>query len=291
MPVTLKEKGKDEVLDKQDVTLKSADDEVKVQLQYKPTEAGERTFVIETPLKDDESDKDDNRLERKVFVRETKLIRVLYIEGYRRYEYHFLKTLLERESDRVQGNKTMDLKVVLMNADPGFEDEDRNALKDIPTKEELKAYDVILLGDVDPRPKGDNKMTEHLKDIAEWVTEQGGGLLMIAGEHYAPFAYKDSPLRDVLPVEVVADHLPDESNVERTDGFKPDLTPDGERHPIFRFEADAAKNKEAWDHLREMYWWSNVCIPKRTAEVLAYHPTAKGPADKDRPSRRARRWW
>ncbi|HVS36477.1 MAG TPA: VWA domain-containing protein, partial [Gemmataceae bacterium] len=253
VPITLKEKGKDEVLEKKDVTLNTADDDVKVQLQYKPTEPGERTFVIETPLKPDESDKEDNRVERKVFVREAKLIKVLYVEGYRRYEFHFLKTLLERESDRVKNNKTMDLKVVLLSADPGFEDEERNALKEIPSKEELNNFDVILLGDVNPHPKDNGeKMTEHLKDIAEWVTEHGGGLLMIAGDRYAPFAYRDSPLKDVLPVEVVADHLPDESTVLRTEGFRPELTPDGERHPIFRFEADVGKNKEAWDHLRDM---------------------------------------
>ena len=31
---------------------------------------------------------------------------------------------------------------------------------------------------------------------------------MIAGERYAPFYYKDSPLRDVLPIDVVADRPP-----------------------------------------------------------------------------------
>ena len=38
-------------------------------------------------------------------------------------------------------------------------------------------------------------MTEHLKDLADFVTDRGGGLLMIAGERFAPFAYKDSPLQ------------------------------------------------------------------------------------------------
>ena len=282
VPVTLKEKGKDEVLDKQTVTLATGNEDVKVRLDYKPTEPGERTFVIETPLQPDEADKEDNRVERKVFVREAKLIKVLYVEGYRRYEYHFLKTLLERESDRIKGNKSIDLKVVLLNADPEFAAQDRSALAEIPTREELKAYDVIILGDVDPRPKEGNKMTEHMRDMAEWVTEHGGGLLMIAGERYAPFAYRDSPLKDVLPVDVVVDKAPDEGNVERTEGYKPDLTPEGQRHPIFRFEADAQKNQEVWDHFKDMYWWSEVCVPKRAAEVLAYHPRAKAPADKER---------
>ena len=38
---------------------------------------------------------------------------------------------------------------------------------------------------------------------------------MIAGERYAPFYYKDSPLKDVLPIDVVADRLPDDgANVD-----------------------------------------------------------------------------
>ena len=48
-------------------------------------------------------------------------------------------------------------------------------------------------------------MAEHLKDLADFVRERGGGLLMIAGERFAPHAYKDSPLRDVLPIELTAD--------------------------------------------------------------------------------------
>ncbi len=283
--VVLKEKTKDgEEVEraKTDVTLPTANEDVDVHLQYKPTEPGERTFIIETPLQPEEADKEDNRVEHKVSVRETKLIRVLYVEGYRRYEYHFLKTLLERESDRTKGNKTIQLKVLLMDADPEFAAQDRTALSEIPTKQELNAYNVIILGDVDPRPKGDNKMTEHLKDIAEWVTVHGGGLLMIAGERYAPFYYKDSPLKDVLPVDVVADRLPDGGSVERTDGYKPDLSPEGQGHAIFRFDADLQKSGEIWKHLREMYWWSDVAVPKPGAAVLAYHPKALAPADRER---------
>ena len=103
-----------------------------MQLEYKPTEPGEKIYVIETPVQADEADKEDNRVERKVFVREAKLIKVLYVEGYRRYEYHYLKTLLERESDRTKGNKSIDLKVLLLDADPDFAAQDRTALAEIP---------------------------------------------------------------------------------------------------------------------------------------------------------------
>ena len=126
---------------------------VKVRLKHQPTEAGEKIYVIEVPVQEGETDRDNNVLERSVFVRETKLIKVLYVEGYARYEFRFLKTLLERESARTKGNKTIDLKVLLIDADPDYAAEDKSALVDFPTKAELDQFDVVILGDVDPKPR------------------------------------------------------------------------------------------------------------------------------------------
>src|SRR5207302_5610877 len=138
---------------------------------------------------------DNNRIERTIFVRDAKLIKVLYVEGYPRYEFRFLKHLLERESEKEKGNKTIDLKVLLLDADSDYASEDKSALADFPTREELNAYDVLILGDVDPKdPKlGDRR----LQYVADFVRERGGGLLLIAGpRHFNPHAYKDGPLRD-----------------------------------------------------------------------------------------------
>ena len=99
---------------------------------HQPTEPGEKIYEIETPVQPDEVDETNNRLERAVFVREAKLIKVLYVEGYRRYEYHYLKTLLERESDRAKGNKSIDLKVLLLDADPDYAAQDRSAIGRLP---------------------------------------------------------------------------------------------------------------------------------------------------------------
>ena len=54
---------------------------VKFRLTHQPTQPGEKTYVLSVPeQKDEVKPADNNRLERKVFVRETKLIRVLYVE-------------------------------------------------------------------------------------------------------------------------------------------------------------------------------------------------------------------
>jgi hypothetical protein len=277
VPVTLHEKGKQEVLDSKTVEVGGSRKTIKVRLIHQPTEPGEKMYEIRVPVQPDEAEKENNRISRPVFVQEAKLLKVLYVEGYRRYEYHYIKSLLERESDRIKGNKSIDLKVLLLNADVDFAAEDRSALSDWPTRKELESFDVVILGDVDPRPRGDNKMTEHLKDVAHFVLERGGGLLMISGERYAPRYYKDSPLKDVLPIDVTTDPPPEDRQVGRVivNTFRPELTPTGRLHPIFRFSPDEKENDRIWNELKEMYWFAEGYVPKRAAEVLVVHPEVR----------------
>jgi len=276
VPVTLREKGSKKELDRQMVQVDSSGKSVKVRLTHQPTEPGEKLYEIETPVREDEVEKDNNRLVKAVSVKENRLIKVLYVEGYRRYEYHFLKTLLERESNRVKGNKTVELRVLLLDADPGYATSDRSALVEFPTRKELETYDVVILGDVDPEGELRGKrIDECLKDLAWFVTERGGGLLMIAGERYAPLAYKHSPLKDVLPIDVIAEPGKLAGDADRLEGYRLDLTPIGRGHPIFRFTPNEKENEEIWSRLREMYWWSEGYVPKRAAEVLAVHPAVK----------------
>src|SRR5262249_18373958 len=158
------------------------------------------------------------------------------VEGYARYEYRYVKALLERESNRKEGNKSIDLKVLLLDADPDFAAEDKSALVEFPAKTELNGYDVVILGDVDPKhakPGG-----QALGDLADFVRERGGGLLLIAGERHAPYLFRNTPLADVLPIDVVRAAPPDDAAVPRKTGFHPELTPLGRLHPIFRFSPD-----------------------------------------------------
>ncbi len=273
VPLTLREKGKSAVLQRKTVQIQPGTPSVKMRLEHKPTETGEKTYVVEVPVQDDEVDRDNNKQERSVWVHEARQIKVLYVEGYRRYEYHYLKTLLERETSRIHGNKSIELKVLLMEADPDFPAQDRSAIAEFPSRQELFAYDVVILGDVDPQPRIDQKMTEHLKDLADFVRERGGGLLVVAGERYMPRAYKDSPLKDVLPIDLVSDPGTEERAAEPiTEGYRLELTPVGRMHPMFRFSPDEHENDAIWTKLREMYWYADGYQPKRAAEVLAVHP-------------------
>lgn len=289
VPVTLHEKGKDQVLDAKTVTIDPNSRTVRVRLTHRPSEAGEKVYVVRVPARADENDRDNNALERPVHVREARQIKVLYVEGYRRYEYHYLKSLLERESARVRGNKSVNLKVVLLDADADFAAQDRTALPAFPTPfrsldahtrdDDLWSYDVVILGDIDPEPRDDNKMAENLKNLADFVSERGGGLLVLGGERFSPRALRTSPLRDVLPIDLTGERVADGTrDGVVVDTYRPELTPIGKMHPIFRFSPDEKESEEIWGRLKEFYWFADGYVPKRAAEVLATHPVLKGAA-------------
>jgi hypothetical protein len=278
IPVVLKVKdgNTEKELARELVKLDASGKSVKVRIKYQPTEAGEKHFILEAEVPKVILDElppgsGKRRLERAIFVQENKLIRVLYIEGSARYEYRYIKTLLERESTDKKSNKTIDLKVLLIDSDEDYAKQDNYALAEFPpNKQELYQYDVIIVGDVDPRSR---KLGEpRLRDIADFVKERGGGLLVIAGSQYNPHAYKDTPLASVLPIELGKAPLEPE---ERLDGYRLDLTAGGRLHPIFRFVPDEGDNIKIWQELAPMYWWAEGYRPKPLAEVLAVHPKLK----------------
>ncbi len=276
VPLELREKGKDAVLKSTKVKLNANGTPVKVSVSYRPTDEGEKIYELKVPVQDGETDPNNNVLERLVTVRKAKLIKVLYVEGSPRWEFRYLKTLLERESQKVVGNKSIDLKVLLVDSDREWAEQDRSAITEFPTKAELNQYDVVILGDVDPKSPRFPKMAEHLQHLADFVKERGGGLAMLAGPRFAPFAYKGTPLQDVLPIDLLVKQQPQEPAAGYSQGYRPELTPIGRSHPIFRFDRpDERESEEVWNGLKELYWFSEGYEAKRAAEVLVTHPRMK----------------
>src|SRR5207245_1468106 len=109
------------------------------------------------------------------------------------------------------------------------------------------------------------------KDVADFVRERGGGLLLLAGELHNPHAFKHTLLREILPVEPLYAERP-EAGADIADGFRPELTPVGRAHPIFRFSPDEADNVRTWNELPELFWSAERYRLQPAAEVLAVHP-------------------
>ena len=115
---------------------------------------------------------------------------VLYVEGYPRWEFRYLKNMLVRE-------KSIKSSVFLLSADRNFAQEGQIPITRLPTTpEELKPYDVIIIGDV----PASYFSGDQLKLIADHVATGGAGLLWIGGERDTPRGYEGTPLGSLLPM-------------------------------------------------------------------------------------------
>ena len=173
--VVLREKSNPAPLAKTTVTVGADGEAQKVVLPYRPTTVGEFEYVVEVPGLPDEAQADNNRQERLVSVRKDQ-IRVLLAQAYPNYEFRYLKHLLERDS-------TIELHTVLQEADPAYAEIDKSALRSFPVRrDELFKYDVVIFGDVNPALIGPGVM----RNLADFVTEKGGGLVFISGPRFTP---------------------------------------------------------------------------------------------------------
>ena len=280
LTVILYEKVRDQLVERArtTVTPNTKGMPVTVTVAHTPQEPGEKTFVLVAPTVAGETDVSNNRLERSVLVTEAKRLHVLYIEGYPRYDFRFVKVLLERESERSLGGKGVELEVVLLSAAKGWAETDRSAFRgDFPTHDQLFAFDAVILGDVDPKQLPGS--TRALQSLADFVRIKGGGLLFLSGEHATPAAYADTPLADVLPV--VGDPAARTKDDAATEEYRPRLTDLGRMHSLFRFSPDEVESANIWNRLPGLYWYARGYRVKPNASVLAVHPRV--PAEGGRP--------
>lgn len=256
-------------------TINLTDDKpVEVELQWRTSQIGDKDVVFEAVKQPGELDDSDNSRSAVVSVLDAK-VAVLFVDGYPRWDYRYLKNALIRD-------KTMEVSCLLASADFNFLQEGnkplpssgKNVAGHFPdTLDQLMEYDVVVFGDVDPRYFSDSQ----LQLVNEFVN-RGGGFEMVAGERFSPQAYRNTPIEPLLPIAL--------SHVEATDptipitqGFRPMITKAGEATSIFRFFADKDTNADFLKHdLPEVFWYSRGITAKPSVgEVLAEHPTDIGP--------------
>ncbi len=237
---------------------------MRVEIGHRPRETGQVTYIVEVDARPRELSTENNRIEKTINVREEKL-KVLYVDSEPRYEFRYLKTFLDRE-------KTIDLNVVLQSSDPQYSNQDRAALPTFPSsKDDLFAYDVVIVGDVDPSFLSNSQMSH----LSEFVTDKGGGVLFVAGENYDPLRFKGTPLEALLPIELAEARNPTAVAGSIT-SFRPTLTVEGRSNPIFRFGDDEITSARIWAGLPELLWYFEAPRKKPATVVLAEHPTKAG---------------
>ncbi len=239
-------------------------------------DADKRRFRVSVPPLPGETLVDDNEREITVPVSPEK-IRVLYVEGYPRWEYRRLALDLLKRAD-----ENIEFQCFLLSATPDFPQESSEGLpplQEVPTDRRtlLDSYDVIILGDVNPGEISSDpaRVDEFVESLRGFVAG-GGGLLFQAGEFDNPRTFVlDDTLRELLPVVL------DASTVHGFEGdtrypYRPTLEDPTNPHEIVRLHAETETNRRLWEDeggLSGFYWYSPVTRSKPGAQVLLRHPT------------------
>jgi hypothetical protein len=269
--VILREKDKPaaaaNVLAKTEVTIPPDGRPQQVRLQYRPTQVGRFEYVVEAEPQPDETLTENNRQTRTVQVRKEK-VRVLLVQAYPNFEFRYLRNMLERD-------ETISLHTVLQEADPEHAEQDPSSLRAFPLRrEELFAYDVVILGDVNPALL----TSAALQNLADFVDQpaKGGALILIAGPSYMPAAFRDTPLARLLPFPVDRARYPAEP---LADGFVVQPTDLGLATPAMQLGDNPQETERIWKDLAPLYWLLEVPAGelKPGVRVLAEHPTRLGP--------------
>jgi uncharacterized membrane protein len=257
------------------------DKPIEVELQWKPEKVEVVDIDVIIDKEPGELDEDDNLRSTQIAVLDAK-INVLYVEGYPRWEYRYVKNEMIRD-------QTVNISCLLTSADPTFAQEGDVAdpktnfpgpIKRFPESiEEILKYDVIVFGDVDPRQFTDSQ----LQLVKDFVSKRGGGFGMIAGPRFAPVAYRNTALEEILPVFI--SRVQEGRPASIKEGFRPELTKQGADSSIFRFFADKKKNADfIKKDIQPIFWFcQGIQAKPGVGEVYAQHPSATAPDGRKAP--------
>ena len=183
-------------------------------------------------------------------------VRVLYLEGFLRYEFKYLKNRLEDDPD-------VSLVSVVRRANP--DRPDAKSDDGLISPERLKNFDVVILGDME----SSYLSPAEYPAILAWLDEKNHALIVLGGyRSFGPDGFRTTPLAEALPV-TFAEAEPYQSE----EPFVIQLTEEGRRHPIFEISGDRVKDAAAWSTSPALQGLSLVKGAKPGADVLAVDPS------------------
>jgi uncharacterized membrane protein len=136
-------------------------------------------------------------------------------------------------------------------------------------KEDLYAYDAVILANVE----SDFLKRAQLALAADFVSERGGGLLVLGGRSFADRSFIATPLEPALPVELgdrkgaVLPLAANEDAAGLRNGVT--LTPDGEVHPIMRLGLTPEETRKRWASLPPLAGAAPLGAARPGAQILA----------------------
>lgn len=249
---------------------------VRATFQVSPARGVAAIYTVEIPAAPDELVPENNA--RSALVQPPgRPRRILLAEGAPGYEHSFLKRAwatdkgleidsVVRKGRNEQGRDTFYIQAA-QSRSAGLRD-------GYPLKiEDLFRYDALVLANV----SGDQLTRAQLEATRAFVGRRGGGLLVLGAQSFLRRGLLDTPVEDVLPLDLNVRGggvLPAASRGSGPNRFR--LTPEGEAHPVMQIGGGAEETRMRWNAVPALASIAPLGGPRAGATVLAMTSGAGG---------------
>ncbi len=267
--VRLRVESGDELLHAQNLLLDQSLSESVHTISFNSGDAGVKEFQFSVSAKLDAPSAEvnltkevnqTNNVQRRVVNVADQPKRVLYVEGEPRWEYKFIRRALHNYGgvELVSLLRTSPNKFYRQGVESAQELEDGFP----KTREVLFAYDAIIIGSLEAAELS----TEQQANLRDFVSERGGSLLMLAGQHgLGDGGWGRSAVAAALPAK-----LSGNSNARDYERIRVSVQPtiQGLRTPWLRLDEDDAANLDAWSNMPEVNDIQTIGVVKPGSTTL-----------------------
>ncbi len=238
VPVQVESEGR--IVSSQEIELPRSGQIATIPIQFPASEPGPRVFRFHVPPQLGELVAENNTREALIVVRRERQ-KILYFEGEPRFELKFVRRA-------VADDPNLQVVALLRTAENKFwrgdvDDAEELAAGFPKTREELFAYRGLIIGSVE----ASFFTPDQLRMISEFVSQRGGGLLMLGGRKaFTEGGYAGTAIADVLPVLLDGSMGEGESPVVEV-RIQP--TPVGSSHPATQVASSIDESTARWTEL------------------------------------------
>ncbi len=255
-----------DVVETRQISLGGDGEVLPVKFDLTPEAPGRRTLCFRIQAPPEDRNLADNLREADVEIVDHKN-HVLLLAGGPMREYQFLRSQLFRD-------RSTTLDVLLQSGRPGMSQEAQKLLVNFPaTRTEMYQYDCVVAMD----PNWQAISPAQVELLEKWVSEQGGGLILIAGSVYAGRGVggwtQDAamgPIRNLYPVVFPSRLVAMDSNAYASKEPWPlDFTREGIEADFLWLGDTPTESRQAWADFPGVYSYCPIRGPKPGATVFA----------------------
>ncbi len=253
------------------IVLNDASSEERISFDWLPDHPGTFVFQIATPVLRGEALASNNAQMFTVKVIRDR-VRVLHVCGRPSWDERFMRAMLRRDPN-------VDLvSFFILRTETDEQPWNRNEMSLIPFptyeifEDQLHSFDLVIFQNFNYAPYG---VEPYLSGMREYV-EQGGAFAMIGGDlSFGAGGYAQTPLQEILPVDMPRADGSASSASMTGDTFKPRLTAEGRGHPITSLLLDPRDNEARWGKLPALEGLNQTIRLRPGAVPLLVHPTLR----------------